>query len=151
MLLVLPPVSTAGLTNDDVQTLANSVRDQMISTLKEISHPGPSEFDLESDDENVPLTSGAGAAGGESDISAGTGYGSIVEGGELRRRVSSNAGEGEGGTSTGNVKKEMREAGAVDDGPRGMGVAEAITGGNNGEGTEDEMDDEGAVLVRRPE
>ena len=40
---VLPPIPTAGLGPDDVTALTESTHDQMLATLKEISHPHPSE------------------------------------------------------------------------------------------------------------
>jgi len=40
---VLPPIPTAGLSIDEVSALATSVRDQMLTTLREISVTVPSE------------------------------------------------------------------------------------------------------------
>ena len=39
---MLPPISTTGLGPDDVSDLANSTRELMLRTLKDISAPGPS-------------------------------------------------------------------------------------------------------------
>jgi lysophosphatidate acyltransferase len=42
--IVLPPISTEGLTTDDVTSLTESTRETMLATLREISEPGPASI-----------------------------------------------------------------------------------------------------------
>lgn len=44
MSIVLPPIPTDGLTADDVNNLVETTREAMLSTLIEISEPGPSQL-----------------------------------------------------------------------------------------------------------
>lgn len=129
---ILPPVSTQGLTTDDVGKLADDVRESMLSTLREISAPGPSQLTEVSDDESesAPLT------GRQTD------YGSGTTSTEIRRR-----------TSASSTAKDVAEIGSLEGGVT-AGVVEAVKAegskGSKEEGTEDELTDEGAVLVKRP-
>ena len=41
---VLPPISTEGLTTEDVTALTESTRETMLATLREISEPGPASI-----------------------------------------------------------------------------------------------------------
>lgn len=159
--IVLPPVSTDGMTTSDVQSLADSVRDKMIAALKEISAPGPSQLHSEddNDDDTVPLINSTHA---ETSTNAGDSqYGSVGNTGELRRRISSPSGKAEESIDKPAIR-EIIEAGALDEGVS-LGAREAVLGKDDNtpisasavegdaDGTEDELDDDGAVLVKRPE
>lgn len=45
---VLPPIPTTGLGPDDVTALTESTHDQMLATLKDISHTQPGESEAQS-------------------------------------------------------------------------------------------------------
>lgn len=147
---VLPPISTEGLTTDDVPELAERVRKIMLEALKEISAPGPS--DLKKDDEPQAA---ADATNRESERLIAEGSSKDYGSGDLRRRVSpasSNDKSKNDGTSLGKstsqatVDREIAETGQLDGGvTAGIGKAAKKQGF---EGSEEE--DEGAVLVKRP-
>jgi hypothetical protein len=144
------------MTAADVHQLTDEVREKMLATLKEISTPSPEA-------RIVPSTGDAeGSEDGEEQplIGRSSGvYGSHDEG--MRRRGSSR------GSSASSVasRREMVETGAVD--ARGLardlgeavgaaGAAGGAEGTKEGEGegeaeTEDEIDETGAVLVKKPE
>jgi hypothetical protein len=126
---VLPPVSTDGLTAEDVTSLSDRVREDMLTALKEISISSPV---IESD-ESAPLVSSTGTRKASS--SYGTERDSSSS--EIRRRISS---------SPSVAGKEAAELGAVDGGVT-AGITEAVTSGIR---SEEEDSDEGAVLVERP-
>ncbi|KAK7032779.1 1-acyl-sn-glycerol-3-phosphate acyltransferase [Favolaschia claudopus] len=54
---VLPPVPTRGLGEEDVPTLALAVREQMLETVRSISHSAPGAFES-STDHHLSLSSG---------------------------------------------------------------------------------------------
>lgn len=144
--IVLPPISTEGMTSADVHKLADDVRDQMLTTLKEISTPSPEA--RQQDGEGAPLLEDQG----------GEAYGSAQDS-RVRRRVSRGDDQGDDVTSTGSStasssSAELVQTGAVD--------AKALAGdvkntakravvADSAEGeTEDEMDEHGAVIVKKP-
>lgn len=147
---VLPPISTQGLSSEDVGQLAQDVRESMVTTLKEISAPPPAasvtevDDDEDEDSETVPLAKGKKETSTKS-----AGYGT----GELRRRTS--AGDTPGNKQSKVDKKEVAETGALD-GQGGVmaGALDAVKGETAGQkraGEEEEESDDGAVLVARPE
>jgi len=55
---VLPPISTEGMTSEDVDALVESTRDAMVEALEAISRPGPSHqsnIKLAPEDLQTPL------------------------------------------------------------------------------------------------
>lgn len=141
------------MTAADVHQLTDDVREKMLATLKEISTPSP---------EARILPSAADAEGSENDeaqplIGRSSGvYGSNDS--DVRHRGSSRGSSESSGAS----KREMVETGAVDarglvrDLGKAVGAAGAVDGAKNGDGegeaeTEDEIDEGGAVLVKKPE
>jgi hypothetical protein len=140
------------MTAADVHQLTDDVRDKMLATLKEISTPSPEA-------RIVPSTGDAeGSEDGEEQplIGRSSGvYGSHSNGSQdegMRRRGSSRGSSASSAAS----RREMVETGAVD--ARGLvsDLGEAVGaagGGKDGEGdaeTEDEIDETGAVLVKKP-
>lgn len=97
-LAVLPPVSTEGLTSADVGKLSETVREDMLKALREISTLSPEAEQQrpgirrdESHDSHVPLV--AAMDGGDPDISYGSADQSVPararsSDSELRRRTS---------------------------------------------------------------
>lgn len=154
-LSVLPPISTQGLSSEDVGQLAQDVRESMMTTLKDLSAASrassSSSSSLESDETALLPKDHKDKESVKS-----KGYGT----GELRRRNSpasgaasvSDAPAGKGKAD----KQEVAETGSVD-GPGGVmaGALEAVKGEpvisrKAGQADEEESDD-GAVLVGRPE
>jgi lysophosphatidate acyltransferase len=57
-MVVLPPISTEGMTSEDVDALVESTRSAMVKALEEISRPGPShqtDIRLAPEDLQTPL------------------------------------------------------------------------------------------------
>jgi lysophosphatidate acyltransferase len=154
---VLPPVSTEGLTSADVGKLAESIREDMLKALREISAPEelatakPKLHREDSNDSTVPLTSAIDGVPSERDYgttdSAETGArvaSAMVrqpsKESELRRRVS----QGDEDATQGDVSRPEASASGSTSSVGRVGKLESR------DGTEDELDDEGAVLVKRP-
>jgi len=154
---VLPPVSTEGLTSADVGKLAENIREDMLKALREISAPeelatAKPKINREiSNDSTVPLASAidgipSGRDYGSTD-SAETGS-SVASGmarepskeSELRRRVSQS-----------DEDAQQAESSRKDEAPTGSTSSARRVGKlDSRDCTEDELDDEGAVLVKRP-
>jgi hypothetical protein len=137
------------MTSSDVGKLAETVRDDMLKALREISSssehvPRPGLHRESSDDSTVPLTSAMdGRDSVDHSYGASDGLLQDTKGvvratnkySELRRRVSQGDDSGEGGeedTESANTR------------PNGQVLGESR------EGTEDELEDDGAVIVKRP-
>jgi len=119
---VLPPISTDGMTSDDVNLLAESTRELMLSTLKSISQPSRSSS---TSHKLSSITS-------TSDDMADTPV-------EAQKRSST--------TREAALKREGEES-EEDEGRTG-GSEMSKVDSRGGETTEDEMDDD-AVLLKRP-
>lgn len=135
---VLPPISTDGMTAADVGKLTEQVRDQMLSTLREISTPSPeaSTSSAEAREESQQ---------GESEPllrDSRTSYTAESSGGARRRSPSSKSVESEELAQTGAVDARALASDLKDSAKR------AVREEGEGE-TEDEMD-EGGVVVRKP-
>ncbi|GHJ88009.1 hypothetical protein NliqN6_4411 [Naganishia liquefaciens] len=141
---VLPPISTDGMSASDVHQLTDTVRDQMLTTLKEISTPSPEARIVDAADEageDAPLM------GRSSGV-----YGSNDDG--VRRRASrgSSADVPTTPPTTRASREELAQTGSID--ARGLvedaKVAVGVERDAEGE-DEDEVDENGAVLVKKPE
>lgn len=140
---VLPPIATDGMSATDVHQLADTVRDQMLATLKQISTASPEARVLPSnDDASEEFGESAPLIGRSSGV-----YGSQDDG--VRRRSRGSSADDAATTS----REELAQTGAVD--ARGLveDVKSAVTGADErgADEEEDEVDENGAVLVRKPE
>lgn len=123
---VLPPISTIGLTSDDVSSLAESIRELMLKTLIEISRPGPGLARV-----GIEGKMQTGMVENMDDLK------NLPGGG---RAIDTSA----GGTGLEGSDQEQEQE-------RERGADEVSTHSQNGEysSTEDEMDED-AVLMKRP-
>ncbi|WRT63542.1 uncharacterized protein IL334_000447 [Kwoniella shivajii] len=122
---VLPPISTIGLSSEDVTKLSEDTREKMLSTLKEISAPSPSALSSLSGNQAQPEVIESEKA---------------VEKEDEEKKDES-------------IHLDIEKPPIVQDGLRRRQTDEMTntskSSKNGGDSTEDEMDDD-AVLLRRP-
>lgn len=134
-MLVLPPISTEGMTAAEVGKLADDVRDKMLRTLQEISSPSPEAASRgaaarSQEGEDAPLLQGSQEARYSADESAG-----------VRRRSPS---------SKSATSEDLAQTGALDGKALVGDVGESVKrAAAVGEETEDEETEDG-VIVNKP-
>ena len=119
--LVLPPISTEGMTSEDVDSLVESTRSAMVTALEAISRPGPSHrtnIKLSPEDLQTPLAELPRQLGEP-----------VGQESDSRRRKQEGSDESASGLEGGSELRKVESRG--------------------GETTDDEMDDD-AVLLKRP-
>ncbi|KAJ9115358.1 hypothetical protein QFC24_006973 [Naganishia onofrii] len=162
---VLPPISTEGMTAADVHSLADSVREKMLHTLREISTPSPEAAQISSENHDNEQTQD----GEEEPLLGRPSSGTYTEStsnetGNIRRRASSKTGSSRGSSASSasspsspktGKSDTLAETGTMDARQLVKDVKdtakEAVTASNQEEEEEeDEVDEHGAVFVNKP-